>query len=271
MQRLGFTLVELAIALVIIGLVLGTILTGRDLMKSAEIASAVRQINQYTTATITFYGKYRGLPGDIGSVQASRYGLSPRSGLEGRGDADTMIEGCAMRESALGCETALYWIDMVETVLVTEDHLILNAIPDGDTDLPDLSTSSQMMEHIPNLPLRDSALIHVYPEGGRNAYLIGNFQTDGDADIQFNLTGGLTPNEALLIDTKIDDGFPGSGRVQAVASIDANGGGTTADSGSDPPDATHCVNASLSPSAYNVIEDESASSLTCNIRIISGF
>ena len=71
----GFTLVELSIALVIIGLLVGGILVGRDLIESARIRTQVRQIEQLNTAANTFKNKYGSLPGDIHQTKAAQFGF----------------------------------------------------------------------------------------------------------------------------------------------------------------------------------------------------
>jgi prepilin-type N-terminal cleavage/methylation domain-containing protein len=63
--RHGFTLIELSIVLVIIGLLAGGILVGRDLIHAAVIHAQVSQIEKYTMAANTFKLKYGGWPGDI--------------------------------------------------------------------------------------------------------------------------------------------------------------------------------------------------------------
>lgn len=64
MHRQGFTLLEMAIVLVIIGLVAGGVLVGRDLIKAAEIRSVTRQIESYDAAALTFRTKYNCRAGD---------------------------------------------------------------------------------------------------------------------------------------------------------------------------------------------------------------
>ena len=59
----GFTLVELSIVLVIIGLIVGGILTGKDLIRAAELRSVQSDKEKIVTAINTFELKYNCLPG----------------------------------------------------------------------------------------------------------------------------------------------------------------------------------------------------------------
>ncbi|HCA27402.1 MAG TPA: prepilin-type cleavage/methylation domain-containing protein [Betaproteobacteria bacterium] len=60
----GFTLVEMAIVLVIIGLLLGGILKGQELIDSARVRNVADQINGMQAAFYAFQDRYRALPGD---------------------------------------------------------------------------------------------------------------------------------------------------------------------------------------------------------------
>jgi prepilin-type N-terminal cleavage/methylation domain-containing protein len=60
----GFTLIELSIVLVIIGLIAGGILVGRDLIHTAEVYKQIKQMQEYQVALNTFVLKYKCMPGD---------------------------------------------------------------------------------------------------------------------------------------------------------------------------------------------------------------
>ena len=90
-HKAGFTLIELSIVLVVIGLIVGGILVGQDLIKAAEVRAQIGQINEYNTAVNTFRGKYGYLPGDIPDPYATQFGFQTRGAYPGQGDGDGMI------------------------------------------------------------------------------------------------------------------------------------------------------------------------------------
>jgi prepilin-type N-terminal cleavage/methylation domain-containing protein len=66
----GFTLVEIAIVLVIIGLLLGGVLKGTELIESAKVKRAVGEVNGVTAALYAYQDRYKRLPGDDGALAA---------------------------------------------------------------------------------------------------------------------------------------------------------------------------------------------------------
>src|SRR4029453_14121815 len=84
----GFTLVEIAIVLVIIGLLLGGILKGQEMITQARIKNVVNDFNGITAAYFAYQDRYRAVPGDdVGAATRWTAAVYPPSGgLSGTGD-----------------------------------------------------------------------------------------------------------------------------------------------------------------------------------------
>ena len=79
----GFTLVEIAIVLVIIGLLLGGVLKGQELIENGRVKNAANDLNGMSAAYNSYLDRYRKLPGDDG----------PTATLTARGTSWTGITG----------------------------------------------------------------------------------------------------------------------------------------------------------------------------------
>ncbi|MCS7203420.1 MAG: prepilin-type N-terminal cleavage/methylation domain-containing protein [Thermodesulfovibrio sp.] len=92
----GFTLVELAIVLVIIGIILGAVLKGQELIYNAKVKRVQSQIKEFVAAFYTYYDKYGYYPGDDPAASA-RWSGAPNgngNGLVEGGYCDTAEESC---------------------------------------------------------------------------------------------------------------------------------------------------------------------------------
>src|SRR5262247_3820854 len=67
----GFTLIEIAIVLVIIGLLLGGVLKGQELITGARVRNLISQQDGIKAAFFGFQDRYRALPGDYAAAQAN--------------------------------------------------------------------------------------------------------------------------------------------------------------------------------------------------------
>ena len=79
-SRHGFTLIELSLVVVIIGLIVGGVLVGRDLINAAAIRSQISQLEGFDMAVSVFKQKYGALPGDIRNPQD--FGLAYEAGVD---------------------------------------------------------------------------------------------------------------------------------------------------------------------------------------------
>lgn len=97
-KQSGFTLVEIAIVLVIIGLLLGGILKGQELITSARVRNLADQNSGVQAAYYGFIDRFRAIPGDMNAIAAQNaVGVA---GLQG-GDADGTINDGSIAEASV--------------------------------------------------------------------------------------------------------------------------------------------------------------------------
>lgn len=80
----GFTLVEIAIVLVIIGLLLGGVLKGQEMIKSAKVKAQMQQIDGVFAAYNTYQDKYGAIPGDDKNAKKNTGGKVTNGNGNGR-------------------------------------------------------------------------------------------------------------------------------------------------------------------------------------------
>ena len=215
----AFTLVELAIVLVIIALVIGGVLIGRNLIASSEIRAQVSQIEKFNTAVYTFKTKYNGIPGDLTRTEAATLGFyyityGPYIGNPGYGDNNGIINSRVASSTSLAGEPFMFWRHLSDSGLVNGAYgAKLNTAAEclaGGTAVDFLPVSSVGQGYIEANS----------PGNGINYFLIANFTAFGGC----GAGGGthstnrntLTAIESYQIDSKIDDGLPASGTVFAI-------------------------------------------------------
>ncbi len=216
MKKSAFTLMELSMVLVIIGLIVGGILTGKDLIRAAEIRATIGQYEKFNTSVNTFKIKYGGLPGDLLSTQALAFGLyciggtpTTCTGGSGRGDNNGLITGNSLVISQGAGETLLFWRHLADANLIDGSYNYIN-------QSNAFGTSTNMYDLFPSAKMERGLYWMVGSNSGINYYLL----TTGslplvNQDVSTTASGGMTPNEAYSIDSKLDDGMPNSGGIQA--------------------------------------------------------
>jgi prepilin-type N-terminal cleavage/methylation domain-containing protein len=110
-RQTGFTLVEIAIVLVIIGLLLGGILKGQEMITQAKIKNVINDMTGVAAAMYAYQDRYRALPGDDKNA-ATRW-----AGITSAGNGDGVILGvytvaptsAAGVTPITGDESVLFW------------------------------------------------------------------------------------------------------------------------------------------------------------------
>lgn len=196
MQRIfsGFTLIELAIVLVVIGLLLGGVLKGQELIESARVRNIISQLDSIKAAYYAFQDKYRGAPGDYPGALAHA-NLSGIANAQVGGNGDGVV-----RDIPQARESLLLWVHLSHANLIAGSYDATSSLPDSTGE---------------------------WPRNPYNATLQlqydGNFaRANGVARLNLK-TGNQIPAKVLAeIDRKIDDGRANSGNFRFSA---YNGGG----------------------------------------------
>jgi len=202
----GFTLIEIAIVLVIIGLLLGGVLKGQELITGARVRNLISQEEGIKAAFFGFQDRYRSLPGDYASAATDiNCGATPCASGDGNGRIDAPNAGGTHEE------------------LVAWNHLSAAGFLNGSFTF----TTGDATPTDANSPKNAYS---VYMQLGYD----NNYGT-GTPPSKHNVkTGGQIPVEIMAeVDRKIDDGNPYSGSFQF--SVYAPPGNTA-------PSATACIN-----------------------------
>lgn len=223
-MRHGFSLVELSIVLVILGLLTGGILAGQSLIRGAEIRSVSTEYSRYIAAAQTFRDKYFAIPGDMNNgtrfwgrqinqawcVTNSAAAVATPGTCDGNGDGMINSAGAASQSA----EIYQFWTQLAHAGLVEGSYSGLSG--SGGTSHSVIGTN------VPASRLGNAgwSMAYVTPTfaGDGNAYALdySNHFRFGTAVATFPTHGAvLKPEEAWGIDSKMDDGLPASGTVIA--------------------------------------------------------
>ncbi|HEY6280241.1 MAG TPA: prepilin-type N-terminal cleavage/methylation domain-containing protein [Burkholderiales bacterium] len=210
-KQSGFTLIEIAIVLVIIGLLLGGVLKGQELITSARVRNVISQQDGIKAAFFGFQDRYRALPGDYPGVQANANIPNVAAIIGGNGDGQILNAGG-------NNEQTMAWTHLSHAGFLTGSYNMTTATDAVSAANTPANTYNAFLQLIYD-----------------NVYSI----TTGDPgpSNRHNLkTGNQVPVEILTeVDRKIDDANPGRGsfRFSVYGSP-----GTTAPTAATCADAT---------------------------------
>lgn len=201
-KQSGFTLVEMAIVLIIIALIASGIFVGQNMIQAATVKAVVSEIEEYQSAFNVFVDKYSAYPGDYNRANTFLGAMANEVG-----DGDGRIEWTS---AAMGGgqprEGPLAW-----------HHLSLAGLVGGDySNAANLADDhAQVGVNIPRAKIGgDGAGYHMNydpttPGGISNHLALGLQDTAG-----LNNEPAVTPADAESMDRKLDDGLPRAGVFQ---------------------------------------------------------
>ena len=238
--RQAFSLVELSIVLVILGLLTGGILSGQSLIRAAELRAVTTEYNRYVSAVSTFKDKYFALPGDM--PNAVRFW-----GAQAGGNTDGYDATCeALTTAAVGTATcngngdgAIHmissgWYERFRFWQHLANAGLIEGRYSGVTNGAATTQSVLAGTNAPKSKMSNGGWFDGWWGTQTGSY--ANYWSGDYGNVLLFAAGGndgsaiLKPEEAWNIDTKLDDGLPGSGRVMSSAPGDnpnCTSGGTS--------------------------------------------
>ncbi len=194
-QQAGFTLVEIAIVLVIVGLLLGGVLKGQEIITNARIKNLENDFNGISAAIYSYQDRYRRLPGD--DIGATRF--SPVAGdmTSHVGDGDSIITGKFNESASNAEESRLFWL-----------HLRAAGLVSGVADI-----SAEKIKESCSQPLNAfGGIVGVSTDPNSD----GTGTSEGSSMPGLFVGYTRIPQEiAIILETRIDDNEVDSGTIQS--------------------------------------------------------
>ena len=241
----GFSLVELSIVLVILGLLVGGVLTGKSLIRAAELRSVTTEMQAFTAAAQTFKDKYQALPGDMTNAtmfwgeNATHCDTAAADGTPGtcNGNGDGVLRYSS--SPGVEGETYMFWNQLALAGMITGTY---NGIAGSGAvnhsiqgqNVPKGKISSTGWDVYSKNATGGDLVMYNYDY--KNTLLFGG-EIAGDTN--YNLA--LTPEEGWNIDKKVDDGLPAKGNVLSVWWADVCASADDGSSTSDDRNASYRV------------------------------
>lgn len=209
-SQAGFTLVELAIVMIIIGLLIAGVLKGQELIGNARVTSTVAQIKGIDAAVSTFKDTYSATPGDMSNPNTR---LPNCTGPCNTGVATSDTNLSTAFNAAPGVEATGFFPQLAAANLIT------GITPATGNSSFGVNFPAAKIDGVGIIP---GSITGATPAATGLAAAVGTVGTNAGlflalgssaAAAQSANTTGLKPNQALRIDTKLDDGLPGVGDV----------------------------------------------------------
>ena len=216
-RQRGFTLIEMSIVLVIIGLIIGGILKGQELIESARIKNVINQIDIIRTATVAFQDRFNSLPGDYNQAIVTGSPTGNQDGIVSSGTAyTTNVEGATKDVS----EEQFFFDQLIAANLLGGGAMLKS----GATTSPGNFAGGTNPSPFPAAayPQSGVSMIHAQHPGNAggtaevrvtNWLIISKWATNL---AQSASTTVVSPQRAYQLDAKYDDGTPLGGNIRAA-------------------------------------------------------
>ena len=224
----GFTLVELAIVIVIIGFLVAGIAAGSNMIRQAELRSLVTDLQAYQTAYNNFLGRYNAVAGDFGSASSFWSNCATTTNGNCDGDGDGVIEHGT---TAATNEPLHAWRHLALAGMISAGIEQMAATNDGTMTIGTQAPSSKksgvgfmMAGGNTNIAAGGTGAITSPFGASTNAVYMGR----GGIATNALIAGALTAEEAFNIDQKLDDGLVTGGNFAGattgvIRSVDGSG------------------------------------------------
>lgn len=221
----GFTLVELAIVMMIIGLLIGGILKGQELMENARTTSTISAAKSFDAAVTTFRDTYNSWPGDMANALGRLPNCSAATNCVNGGTSDGTIGdnrvGALNNLGGVGWgpvatdERVQFWRHMLAADLIS--GVTTNGTIAWDEAMPSAPIGGgwRVGHFGGGAPTASIAVTvgAVNVRGGHYLELTGDVNTAANAYAANAGALPLTPSRASVIDRKMDDGVIDAGSV----------------------------------------------------------
>lgn len=203
--RSGFTLVELAVVMVIIAVLIVAVAAGKQMIDNAKVRAVQQEIITMQAANVQFFDTYQQLPGDLQDADAYFTNCPTTPAGACNGDGDEFIEWNEAAAATVFHEGALFFFHLQESNML------------GGEPLNGQGGDASILDNIPPSRLQNTGygVDDFTPVAPANT-VPGNWLYIGAqvaAGSGLNRNPSFVPNDAQNIDYKFDDGLPNDGRV----------------------------------------------------------
>jgi prepilin-type N-terminal cleavage/methylation domain-containing protein len=250
----GYTLLEMAIVLTIIGLIVGSVIAGKSILEGAERRSILTDVEKYISATSAFQTKYGSLPGDMydattvwGAAHAT-----PATCITTNSGTVTTCDGNGNGQiggTSFEYEMFRAWQQLSNAGFI--EGKFTGVAGSGGVSHADIGVNA------PENKIKGTGFTLQYIGTGSGSFYT---LTDYGHVLEYGMesaTGAtnvaaLSAEDALSIDSKADDGLPGSGTIRSYTN-------------------TARPNCASSDTAASATYQATSATIGCNLVFLTGF